>query len=155
MMKRWWIVLPAAALGTGIALLPRVTERDRRLPEPARLSPTVRALLHERMERHGAQMSELSWNVVKLDWDAARDLAGEVAAEPRLARVADPTLLNAELPARFFELQDALHDRALAVQKAAAARQGTQLADAFADLSRVCVSCHQSYLGGEAPGLDR
>jgi hypothetical protein len=128
-----------------------MTRREQHLPEPQQLSPTVRAVLHERMRLHGHQMAELSWNVVKLDWNATQELAAELAAEPRLARPSemDATQLNSQLPERFFVLQDALRENALALSRAAQSRDPRQLAQAWSALSGTCVSCHEAYLVGE------
>jgi hypothetical protein len=154
-MSRWTrhllVVAAAAVVAVMVLIVPRVTRRDPHLPEPQQLSPTVRALLHERMRLHGHQMAELSWNVVKLDWNATRELAEEVAAEPRLARPSemDATQLNSQLPERFFVLQDALRDQAQALARAAEGRDPRKLADAWSALSGACVSCHEAYLAGE------
>jgi hypothetical protein len=129
------------------------TPPARHLPPPAQLSPAVRSLLHDRMARHGNTMTDLVQSVILLDYDKAARLAREIAEEPRLARplTKDASELNAQLPDRFFELQDALHTRASHLAEIARTRNGAELAPAFGQLAETCVSCHRVYEIGRAP----
>ena len=86
--------------------------------------------------------------VVLLDDQDVEEAADRILAEPTLARplTGDATDLNSLLPARFFVLQDELRAQAKSLKAAAASHDPTHTADAFGQLSRACVSCHQLYL---------
>ena len=121
------------------------------LPPPGTLSPGARSLLHARMQRHGEEMQGLSRAVVLLDYDAVAERARRVAEEPQLARPLsrDATELNAQLPGRFFELQDRLKAESTRLQSAAQAHQPAAMAEAFGALSQTCVECHATYREGD------
>ncbi len=75
-------------------------------------------------------------------------LAGAIASEPRITRpgVGSGDELNAELPERFFVLQDELRSKAKTLADAALDAPGDALVQKYSDLTRTCVSCHQSFL---------
>lgn len=134
------------------------TPPDRTVPAvPARaksgrkdpLSPTARAVIATKMDRHAQDMTDLMWAVVFLEHDAAAEIADEIASEPRMARPTgdqDGDLANARIPEDFFRLQDELRTQANAL--AAGARKGDDaaIAEAYGRLSQTCVSCHAKYL---------
>jgi cytochrome c556 len=124
----------------------------RAMPRPERLPAAARALLDQRMQRHGAAMSDMLWATLFLDHDSAREIAVEIASEPRLARPfeRDATQLNALMPERFFELQDELVANAEALAKVAETRDADGLAEAMARLTSTCIRCHSAYLGEPA-----
>jgi hypothetical protein len=154
-MKRHAVTIGAAALGaaaTAAVLLPsRKIGPEPHLPPPQHLSATVRGLLDKRMARHASDMSELEKAVVLLDQARAAQLAERIASEPMLSRPTEPSQLNAELPERFFVLQDAL--RADAARLAAAARAGDfeQLSKMYSQVTQTCVTCHAAYLHDQPP----
>jgi len=134
-----------------VALLLRPSHRIARGPELAvaeRIPPAARQVIASKMRRHGEQLRVLVSRVVVLDYDGIARAAGEIFDEPALARPTAGDQLNNLLPERFFVLQDALRSQARQVVEAAARRDDAQLAAAFGDLTRTCVSCHEVYLRG-------
>ncbi|HEY0883060.1 MAG TPA: cytochrome c [Archangium sp.] len=124
--------------------------QEMELAEPRWLPEEARALLSDRMERHGEDMTFLLPSVVLLNYRWAEGLTERIAAEPRLARAGegDADSLNARLPKRFFELQDEVRARAREVSAAAQARDDARLARTFGELTQTCVACHALYLHG-------
>jgi hypothetical protein len=150
-VKRHHLLVIAVAAAVGFAVWWFPSHRMRReahLPEAGQLSPTVRNLLAERMRRHGQSMSELAVDVVVLDWDRVAALSGEIRQDASLARPIgnDATELNAQLPDRFFVLQDQLKLTAAALQQAAQTRNAEAMAQAWGNMSSACVRCHATYL---------
>jgi hypothetical protein len=125
------------------------------LPAPPNIPAALQATIKKRMERHGAQVSDLIARVVVLDYDAAARVAGAIYDEPMLARPIGGDELNGLLPASFFTLQDSLHIHAKRVVDAAARRSAGDLADAFGALAQTCVGCHDLYLHGDAAAPPR
>jgi hypothetical protein len=123
------------------------------LDPPERLSPLLRELLHKRMERHGADMSQLVSQVVLLRYDAIVPLSEHIVREPQLARPLPGEMdqLNAQLPSRFFTFQEELRERARQLTDAARARDDKALAGAFGRLTESCVACHAAYRSDPAP----
>jgi hypothetical protein len=66
-----------------------------------------------------------------------------------VARATDPSQLNAQLPARFFALQDELRGQLQTLERAAQARDANATADALAASMKSCVACHDAYLTGK------
>jgi hypothetical protein len=124
------------------------TPAQPQLREPKWLPIEAREMLTTRMRRHGHDMLLLSASVLMLDRDVALELAERVAEEPRLGRPAagEQGTLNALLPTRFFELDDELRRRSLAVAEATALQDEIGLAKAYGQLVETCVSCHVVYL---------
>lgn len=118
------------------------------LGAPDYLSATARGLLKRRMERHGKDMQLLVQAVLMLDRDAAKRIATEVAAEPRLTRpiAGGENDLNTSLPERFFVLQDELRVKAKAIAEAAGKSDDVSLAARTGEMMQTCVSCHSTYL---------
>lgn len=116
-------------------------------PEAEALSPVVRHFLHRRMERHGDDMTKLVRAVVLFDRRSARSLATDIANEPRLARPlsGDDAELNAQLPSRFFALQDELRQRAKTLVSATTSSDPTVLNAAFGRLTETCITCHTAF----------
>lgn len=120
------------------------------LPEPAYLPQAARAVLRERMRRHGPDSRDLLTTLTLLYHDRAAELAGRIESEPLLAEPgkAGPDTLNAALPARFFVLQKQLQQRAGDVARAARAKDNGKMATAFGKVVEVCVACHAVYVKG-------
>jgi hypothetical protein len=152
-MKKRALVLSSTAVAVAVAaaLLFRPSHTIRRGPElapPPRIPPAARAVIASKMRRHADQLTALLMNVVVLNRDGVARAAGEIFDEPALARPVAGDELNGLLPERFFELQDALRAQARALVAAAARGDGSGLPDAFAALTKTCVSCHAVYLSG-------
>ena len=151
-MKRA-IIVSSTALGCAIALAlvlrpSRTIQRGPELAVPEHIPPAMRAVIASKMRRHGEQLPALVSKVVVLDYDGAARTGGEIFDEPGIARPVSGDELNRVLPERFFVLQDALRGGARRIVEAAARRDSAQLAEAFGDLTRTCVSCHDVYLRG-------
>ena len=154
----WLTHLTALLLGGAVAatifLYPaRSLLRDVRLPPPPHLSVTARSLLHRQMRDHGSNLTWLSRAAVTFDFAAVAPLASEIAATALLARPLDDdaSLLNAELPERYFQLQDALRAAAARLGAAATSADAVGVGDAYAALAKTCVACHSVYLHEPAP----
>lgn len=120
------------------------------LRQPGYLPKAARALLREKMRRHAENTGQMVKAVVTLQYDEVERHARRLLAEPTLARPlnGDATMLNALLPERLFELQDALTAATETLQQAASRRDSSALSAAFSNVSQACVSCHAVYLQG-------
>ena len=109
---------------------------------------SARALISDRMQHHGQAMSDIVWSVLFLDFEAAADIADEIAQEPKLARPVrrEANELNSLLPDQFFDLQDELAVRAEQLATAARAEEPEAISEALGALSSTCVRCHSAYL---------
>ncbi len=146
----------AVVAGIAAALLVALTPSRRiapesHLPMAERLSDPARAALKTQMRTHARGMMELVSRVTLLDYDGTIVAAQRVLDEPRVARpvTRDATEMNAQLPPRFFTLQDELRDDMQKIQHAASARNPDGLADSFGATARTCVHCHDAYLVGQ------
>lgn len=135
------------------AVKAEAAEKARTLPAPAHIPVAARALLSQRMQRHGVAMSDMMWAVMFLDYESTEDIAREIASEPRLARPLsrDASELNALLPSEFFDLQDALARAAENLATVAPERDPEQLSAAVAKLTDTCIRCHSAYLREPEP----
>lgn len=141
-------IVALLACGVATAAAAGVPEQGK-----AELPAGARMILLERMGNHRQDMTRLHAAVLFLEHDAAKVLAGQIAAEPRLAQPmrGASAELNSLVPPRFFELQDELRQRAQAVARAAAAGDDAQIAKAYGALTETCVRCHAAFLN-EVPG---
>jgi hypothetical protein len=119
-----------------------------KLDEPEWLPPAARDALAQRMQRHGEEMMLLVIGVVILSYDGAREVALDIAREPRIGRPApgERGTISSLLSPRFFDLQDELQERSRAVADAAGDRDAARLATAYGRLVETCVSCHSVYV---------
>jgi hypothetical protein len=124
---------------------------ERHLAATERLSDAARAALKTQMHSHARGMLELVSTATLLDYDGALAATHQLLAEPRLARpiTRDATELNATLPPRFFDLQDALYSHLQEIRSASEARMPDALATGLAAATRTCVQCHDAYLHGK------
>ncbi len=127
---------------------PKPPQAESALATPDYLPPLARQLLRKRMQRHGSDQSRLVLAVTLLQRDVVKAIAGDIAAEPRIAKpIAEGRDdLNAALPERFFVLQDALRLRAKDLATAATNKDDLALAKSFGQMMEICVSCHSMYL---------
>lgn len=127
-------------------------------PAPAHreLNPFARDMISPRMHRHGEAIQELALSVTLLHHDRTREIALQIAAEPRLVKLpnAGANELESAIPDSFFTLQDQARAQALALAAQAARGDDLAVGRAFSALHQTCVSCHASYLprAPEAPG---
>lgn len=134
---------------------PAVQARDRPgLERGEPLPELARSLLRKNMIEHGDNMESLLWSALMLDHQTTEIMARQILGQPRMSRPtpAAGETLNDWLPARFFELQDAMYEHAEELRKAAAARDEQGMARAYGKLAETCVTCHSLYLSlpGEA-----
>jgi len=143
----------AAAIGVGLMFgapsLPAAPATPA-TPAPARheLNPLARDLIAPRMHRHGEAIQELVLTVTLLRHDRTRELALQIAAEPRLVKLpgAGASELESTIPDSFFQLQDKARTQALALAAQAARGDDRAVGLAFSELHQTCVSCHASHL---------
>ena len=129
-----------ASDGSGKREAPSRTED--RLPAGARM------LLLERMGNHRFDAARLHESVLLLDHERTKEVATQIAAEPRLAPPTQGAAeeLNSLVPPRFFELQDELAQRARALASAASKGDAEGVARAYGAVTETCVRCHAVYL---------
>ena len=110
---------------------------------------SLRRYLDERMSTHGADMGTLWRAVVLLDFETATAQAARLRATPRLARPSAESkgLGNDLLPPPFYDLQDALYDASVELERQARAKDAAGLAAALSKVTGTCVACHSIYLG--------
>jgi hypothetical protein len=134
-----------------LAAQPPATGAKKKLSSPRYISPAARMLLDQRMERHGEAAMRLAISVVLLEYEESGQVAKMLSEEATLARpkAGELDTLNAQLPARFFELQEELRARAGELADAAAKRNDAAMATAYGKLTSACVSCHSVYLNGK------
>jgi hypothetical protein len=148
-MKTRWLwassTLVAGALAIALFLRPSRSIQPE-LPPPRGIPPALRAILKERMLRHGAQMREMVSRVLVLDYEGAARAAGAIYDEPTIARPVGPDELNQLLPDQFFALQDEVKAQTRRVVGAAAEKDGRKLAEETGRLTQTCVLCHAAYL---------
>ena len=152
-MKRPFVLASSTILAGAIAVLlflrpTRTISPGPELTTPQRIPPAVSAIVRSKMRRHGEQMRTLVSRVVVLDYDGTARAAGEIFDEPALARPIAGDELNGLLPARFFDLQDAMRAQARVMVDAAARRNSKAVADSFGALAKSCIGCHDAYLTG-------
>lgn len=118
------------------------------LKAPEWLPVQAREMLAARMQRHGEEMMYLTAMVLTVNYEGAAHLAGHIAEEPRIPRPSpdEHGTISELLPARFFELQDELNQRALVMASAAGAREQGKMLEAYSRLTETCVSCHVLYM---------
>lgn len=143
------LLLAACSSGGGSSqAAPAEKPKTRKLPAPQHLPASARALLSDRMQHHGQAMSDIVWSVLFLDYEAAADIAEEIAREPKLARPVqrEASELNSLLPEQFFGYQDELAMRAQMLATAARAEDPEAVSQALGELSGTCVRCHSAYM---------
>jgi hypothetical protein len=144
-------LVAALAAGALVLLAPsRRMQPERHLPAVGRVPEVARAALSTQMRTHVRGMIELVSTATVLDYDATSASVRRLLDEPRVARPmgggADE--LNAQLPARFFELQDELRANLETVGRAAAVRSPDALADSLGATMKTCIHCHDAYVVG-------
>lgn len=106
--------------------------------------PAARALLKKRMARHAGDMNELLSATVRVDYPTIVESAGRIAAEAPLSRPVsgDASEINAQIPPRFFDLQDELRVHARDLVAAAKERNPERVASTMGAMTATCVRCH-------------
>ncbi len=131
--------------------LARAVAPPDRLTPPEDLPPTARAILRTRMASHARDMGTLMSNIMVLRYKKIEEGASAIAADANLSRplTGDATELNAHLPAKFFDLQEELKERAKVLAEAAHRMSAFDVADAYGSVSETCVRCHATYREGQ------
>lgn len=118
------------------------------MQSPSYLTDEARYRIRNTMRTHRESMSGLINSLLVLDAESAKHFAELIAAQPPLSR--DSSLPKDEqVPERVIELQKELHDKAealMGVMQAEARVSSVVLAEKFASLAAVCVTCHSEYL---------
>lgn len=110
--------------------------------EAETLSDASRVFLKTKMKNHVKDMKELSIAVAIMKMTEVQRLAQGVANAPRL----DPTVgPAAQLPPRFFELQNELKKNAQAVSDAGKANDANGVLSHYQALIATCTTCHLSF----------
>jgi len=141
-------IVLATAIGLGLFLRPRRVAREE-LPVSTYIPPAARQVVKSKMGRHDFQMQALVSRVALLDDDGVARVAGEIFDEPTIARPTGDDELNRLLPARFFELQDELRQRARRLVIASQRHDHGAIAEEFGALAKGCVTCHEVFLHGD------
>lgn len=154
-MKKPFVIASSTLVAGAIALLlllrpTRSIPPGPELPTPQRIPPALSSVIKSKMGRHGEQMRALVSRAVVLDYDGTARVAGEIFDEPALSRPIGGDELNGLLPARFFDLQDAMRAQARMMVDAAARRDSKRVAEAFGALAKSCIGCHDAYLTGSS-----
>ena len=149
------VVLALACAAPPAAAPPQEAQLIRALSPPARLTPPeslpgpALALLHTRMASHAQDMSALMSAIMVLRYPEIQARALGITRETYFARTGgqDATLLNASLPAKLFDLEAELRERAKSLAGAADRLDAFAVANAYGQLSETCVKCHAAYRG--------
>ncbi len=122
----------------------------KRLAPPESLPGVAREILRARMVSHTQDMGALMSAIMVLEYDEIQTRAQAIAGDANLARplTGDATELNSLLPAKFFDLQDALKRQAGILADAARRTDALGVANAYGALSETCVQCHATYRAG-------
>ena len=153
-----WVTLIVLAAGCATtepqppqqAQLTRAVSAPERKNPPEPLPGPVRDILRSRMGSHTRDMAELTSAIMILDYDRIRERATAIAEDANLARpvTGDATELAAQLPPKFFALQDEIKARARTLSLAAQDRSAARVAEGYGRLSETCVNCHAVYREG-------
>lgn len=110
--------------------------------EAETLTEASRAFLKTKMKNHGKDMKELSIAVAIMKMSEVQRLAQSVANAPRLDPAVGPA---AQLPTRFFELQNELKKNAQALSDAGKANDASAVLNEYKALITTCTTCHLSF----------
>jgi len=146
-----WVMSAACGASSAVPAATHPQPRSAPLPVKKNLPLAARDALTMRMERHEDQMLNLVASVVMLNYREAKQLAHDIAQEPKLGRPrpGEKDTLNALLPESFFFYQDQLAERARVVELAAEEKSDANLGRALGMLTETCVGCHSTYLPEE------
>jgi hypothetical protein len=145
--------LLAAALATGCASSSpppsaEPAQKKAAMQTPSYLTEAARLKIRASMGIHRENMAGLLSSLLVLDKDSVNHFAEAISAQPRLTQdMSAPK--DERIPARVIELQEELHTRADALVTLVNSKEklkSAELADGFANLAKVCVTCHASYL---------
>ena len=142
-----WVLAGICVLGTGVLVVARAQQRPRP-PDPALMPPEkipsdTEARLTDRMNRHGADLLELTHAVTVLDRKAIAETADRIRLDTALTLKVDGGVAH---DARFQQLDQQLRERVTELATAARKYDDAALAPAFGRTMETCVRCHVSYL---------
>jgi cytochrome c556 len=112
------------------------------------LPPAARQAIARQMAEHSSKLTTLLTAVLLLDHDQVRRYASDIANAPMVARPlpGEKDTVIAQIPKRFFDLQDQLATQGKALAEAAGRHDDAQMGAAFGRLTDTCVTCHAVYL---------
>jgi cytochrome c556 len=121
-----------------------------RLEPPEYLPGEARAVLRTRMATHAQEMGNLVSAIMVLRYEEIAERSTAIAQDARFARPlsGDATELNSALPQKFFDYERELRVWAGALTTAAEQTDALAVANAYGELSAVCVRCHATYRAG-------
>lgn len=142
-----WVLAGICVLGAGVLVVAHAQQRPRP-PDPALMPPEkipsdTEARLTDRMNRHGADLLELTHAVTVLDRKAIAETADRIRLDTALTLKVDGGVVH---DARFQQLDQQLRERVTELATAARKYDDAALAPAFGRTMETCVRCHVSYL---------
>ena len=145
-MTRW--VLAGVCLLAAGGLVAHAQPKKGAAGEPVvmpaeRIPSESEAKLTDRMNRHGADLIELTHAVTVLDRKAIATTADRIRLDTALTLKVDGGVAQ---DARFQQLDQQLRERVTELGTAARRYDDTALAPAFGRTMETCVRCHVSYL---------
>lgn len=148
----WGALAVALLVGSIVWLTPsrRLAPEKSHWAVAERLPEAARAALKTQMHTHARGTLELTSAATLLDYETVGATVKRLLEEPRVAPPLsrDASELNAQLPPRFFALQDQLRDELQRVGRAASSRDAEALADSFGATMKTCIQCHDAFLTG-------
>ena len=115
-------------------------------PMPADVVPTDgRSVVQRRMNRHGADLMELTLAVTLLQRKTIDEVSLRISSDTGLG-VAAPGATETQAQRNFRYLDSVLRERTAALAKASRDGDNQALATAFGSMMQVCISCHSLYL---------
>jgi len=117
-------------------------------PEP--MPPDVvpsdgRAVVQRRMNRHGADLMELTLAVTLLQRKTIDEAAKRIGSDTGLP-VMPPSSAETASQRNFRYLESVLRQRTAALAKASQDGDNQALATAFGNMMQICIACHSLYL---------
>lgn len=146
--KVWKAVVAIAALSSGVVVAARYPGDQAPTPgRPEALPVVVRELVVPTMQSHRIELGRILRATVMLDRDDLQVVASALAEAPTIA---DPLSnngdeLNAQIPTRFFQAQDALQKAAANLADLSTRGTDAEVTAAFGVVVTRCVECHEAF----------
>jgi cytochrome c' len=147
-----WVLAGVCVLAAGGMLAAHAQQSggtpDPTLMPPERIPSDAEAKLTDRMNRHGAELLELTHAVTVLDRRAIADTADRIRLDTALTLRLDGGVVK---DPHFQQLDQQLRERVTELATAARKYDDKALAPAFGRTMETCVRCHVSYLKKGTP----
>ena len=137
--------LDAATASAPDAVDPLPPDTAYTLDRDDELGAEARLLLQHWMGRHGRDVEELLRAAITLKYDAAYEIASDLALQLEGSK---STLeeLGGDVSRQFLELQGEYERRLIRIAEAATATDAAATGEAFASMTATCLRCHEVYL---------